>query len=66
MVWKKGVLDFRIFGWGPVVVKRYLEGDPLIWEYADDSVTTMDRMSRLPAEHRLPESRGPHITLSGG
>lgn len=59
MVWKDGVLDFHVFGWGPVVVKRYLEGDQLIWEYADGSITRMDRICTLPDEHRIPKRRGP-------
>ena len=33
MVWNDGVLDFHVFGWGPVVVRRYLNGAQLVWEY---------------------------------
>ena len=39
MIWNEGVLDFHVFGWGPVVVRRYLENDQLVWEYADGSTT---------------------------
>ena len=56
--WNDGVLNFRVFGWGPVVVKRYMDGDNLIWEYADGSVTRMERLCELPEEHRVPAPRG--------
>ena len=58
MVWNDGVLDFHVFGWGPVVVRRYLDGDELIWEYADGSTTRMERLCELPEEHRVPRPRG--------
>jgi hypothetical protein len=54
MVWNNGVLDFHVFGWGPVVVNRYLEGDQLVWEYADGSVTTMNRICTLPEDAKYP------------
>lgn len=63
MVWNEGVLDFHVFGWGPVVVRRYLDGDQLVWEYADGSVTRMDRICTLPEEHRVPRPRGPRISI---
>ncbi|NND66353.1 MAG: hypothetical protein HKN19_02085 [Halioglobus sp.] len=63
MVWNEGVLDFHVFGWGPVVVRRYLDGDDLIWEYADGSTTRMERLCELPAEHRVPTPRGPRFKL---
>ncbi len=56
--WNQGVLDFRVLGWGPVVVRRYMDGDQLIWEYVDGSVTRMDRLCTLPAEHKVPKPRG--------
>ena len=59
MTWNDGVLDFHVFGWGPVVVKRYRDGDQLIWEYADGSITRMDRICTLPDEHRIPKRRVP-------
>ena len=59
MVWNEGVLDFHVFGWGPVVVQRYLEGDQLVWEYADGSITRMERLCRLPEAHRVPRPREP-------
>lgn len=57
MIWNQGVLDFHVFGWGPVVVRRYREGEQLVWEYADGSVTRMDRICSLPKEHRIPRRR---------
>ncbi len=63
MVWKDGVLDFHVFGWGPVVVKRYLDGDQLIWEYADGSVTRMDRICTLPEDQKAPRPRGPRYSF---
>jgi len=61
MIWNNGVLDFHVLGWGPVVVRRYLDGGQLIWEYADGSVTRMNRICRLPEEHRIPKPRGPRL-----
>ncbi|MGI9326146.1 MAG: hypothetical protein ACR2PZ_13060 [Pseudomonadales bacterium] len=58
MFWNDEVLDFRVFGWGPVVVRRYMDGEQLVWEYADGSITRMDRLCRLPAEHKTPAPRG--------
>ena len=63
MVWNEGVLDFRPFGWGPIVVRRYMDGEQLVWEYADGSVTRMNRLCHLPQEYKTPESRGPRIQL---
>ncbi|MBO6555542.1 MAG: hypothetical protein JJ957_03505 [Pseudomonadales bacterium] len=57
MIWNEGVLDFHVFGWGPVVVKRYPDGDQLVWEYADGSTTRMNRICQLPEEHRIPGKR---------
>ena len=58
MVWNDGVLDFKVFGWGPVVVRRYLDGDELVWEYADGTVTRLQRICALPAAERTPAPRG--------
>ncbi|MFT4614669.1 MAG: hypothetical protein ACI9NT_001820 [Bacteroidia bacterium] len=58
MIWNDGVLDFHVFGWGPVVVKRYMEMDQLVWEYADGSTTHMDRLCLLPADQKVPTPRG--------
>jgi hypothetical protein len=55
MIWNSGVLDFHAFGWGPVVVKRYLKGDQLVWEYANGSVTTMNRICTLPDSEITPD-----------
>jgi hypothetical protein len=63
MVWNEGVLDFHVFGWGPVVVRRYLEGEQLIWEYADGSITRMDRICTLPESEKVPRPRGPRYSL---
>ncbi len=57
MIWNQGVLDFHVFGWGPVVVRRYRDGEQLVWEYADGSVTRMNRICTLPEEHKVPRSR---------
>jgi hypothetical protein len=58
MIWNDGVLDFHVFGWGPVVVRRYLDGEQLIWEYADGSKTKMDRLCELPEDQKIPRPRG--------
>ena len=58
MFWNDGVLEFRVLGWGPIVVRRYLEGEQLVWEYADGSVTRMDRICTLPESHKYPTLRG--------
>ncbi len=63
MIWNNGVLDFHVFGWGPVVVRRYLDGEQLVWEYADGSKTLMDRICTLPEDHKTPRPRGRRITL---
>ncbi len=57
MIWNKKVLDFHVFGWGPVVVRRYRQGEFLIWEYADGSVNKMKRICTLPAAHKIPKPR---------
>ena len=57
MIWNRGILDFHIFGWGPVVVRRYRDGDQLVWEYVDGSVTRMDRICTLPERARVPRPR---------
>jgi hypothetical protein len=62
-IWNDGVLDFHVFGWGPVVVRRYLDGDQLIWEYADGSITRMDRICTLPEGVKVPKARGPRYSL---
>lgn len=70
MVWNNQVLEFRPFGWGPVVVRRYLEqgpdGEQLVWEYADGSTTHMDRICTLPDEYKTPAKRGPRFNLFRG
>ena len=63
MIWNNGVLDFHVFGWGPVVVQRYLDGEQLIWEYADGSTTRMDRICTLPEDQKIPKPRGRRISL---
>jgi len=54
MIWNQGVLDFHAFGWGPVVVRRYLKEDQLVWEYLNGSVTTMNRVCTLPESEITP------------
>lgn len=61
--WSDHVLEFRPLGWGPVVVKRYLSGEQLVWEYADGSVTRMDRICELPEDHSVPKPRGPRFAF---
>lgn len=63
MFWNEGVLEFRALGWGPIVVRRYLDGEQLVWEYVDGSVTRMDRLCRLPEEHREPRPRGRRLAF---
>ncbi|MFT5576192.1 MAG: hypothetical protein ACI89D_001713 [Bermanella sp.] len=43
---------------GPIVVKRYLDGDQLVWEYANGSVTRMDRICILPEANKTRKKRG--------
>lgn len=57
MIWDEGVLDFHVFGWGPVVVNRYLDGEQLIWEYVDGSQTRMNRICTLPDNQKHPHRR---------
>ncbi|MFP6795329.1 MAG: hypothetical protein VB996_18935 [Pseudomonadales bacterium] len=57
MVWNEGVLDFHVFGWGPVVVRRYLDGKQLVWEYVDGSKTWMNRICTLPEDQKHPRAR---------
>jgi hypothetical protein len=63
MIWHDKVLHFHALGWGPVVVRRYLDGDQLIWEYADGTITRMDRICQLPPEHKTPRPRGAQFKL---
>lgn len=64
MIWEEGVLNFYAFGWGPLAVKRYRDGDQLVWEYADGSTTRMGRICNLPDKHRVPVPRGARYSLS--
>ena len=63
MVWKDNILNFHLLEWGPVVVKRYMDGEHLVWEYADGSITRMERICSVPEEHRIPRPRGRRIQL---
>ncbi|MDX1735921.1 MAG: hypothetical protein R3228_16215 [Halioglobus sp.] len=63
MIWEEGVLNFYAFGWGPQVVKRYRDGEQLVWEYLDGSVNRMERLCTLPEEHKVPEPRGRRFKL---
>ena len=63
MIWNNGVLDFHVFGWGPVVVRRYRDGEQMVWEYLDGSVTRMNRICQLPEEVRIPKPRGRRISF---
>lgn len=62
MIWNEGILDFHVFGWGPVVVKRYMENEQLVWEYADGSTTHMERLCYLPDDQKIPTPRGKHFS----
>ena len=63
MYWNDGILDFKVFGWGPVVVRRYMQDEQLVWEYADGSVTHMNRLCQLPEQHKIPRPRGPRLQI---
>lgn len=63
MVWNQGALEFRVFGWGPIVVRRYLDGQQLVWEYVDGSITRMNRICTLPEDQKVPAPRGPRYSL---
>ncbi len=63
MFWNRGVLEFKVFGWGPVVVRRYMDDEQLVWEYADGSVTRMARLCTLPEAHKKPQTRGPRYSF---
>ena len=56
--WRNRKLEFNAFGWGPVVVRRYRDSKQLIWEYADGSITRMERICTLPPEYKMPKPRG--------
>jgi hypothetical protein len=43
---------------GPNSTLGELDGDQLIWEYADGTVTRMDRICTLPEDEKTPEPRG--------
>jgi len=45
------------------VVRRYMDGEQLIWEYADGSVTRMDRLCQLPEKRKYPKPRGSRYQL---
>ena len=51
------VLEFHACGWGPVVVRRYRDGEQLVWEYVDGTVTRMERICTLPEEEKIPRPR---------
>ena len=63
MYWNDGVLDFRVFGWGPVVVRRYRDGEELVWEYADGTTTRMQRICQLPEASTTPQPRGRRLAF---
>ena len=63
MIWEDQILNFYVFGWGPQVVKRYMAGDELVWEYADGSTTHMERLCTLPEDQKIPRPRGPRYSL---
>ena len=62
-VWRNSKLEFNAFGFGPVVVSRYRDGEDMIWEYVDGSVTRMERICTLPPENKTPTPRGKRRVL---
>ena len=65
-VWNDGILEFRALGWGPIVVRRYLQGEQLIWEYLDGTTTTMQRLCQLPEDQKAPKPRGRRYAFFAG
>ena len=63
MIWEDKILNFYAFGWGPRAGRRYRDGDELIWEYIDGSVTRMERLCTLPEENKVPKGRGRRLEL---
>jgi len=63
MTWQQKILNFHVFGWGPLVVRRYMDGDHLIWEYADGSTTRMERLCNLPDAYKVPAKRGQRYSI---
>ena len=63
MIWEDKILNFYVFGWGPRVVRRYRDGDELVWEYANSSVPRMERLCTLPEENKVPKPRGMRFEL---
>jgi len=61
--WTDGVLNFQVFGWGPTVVKRYMDGDMMVWEYANGGVSHMKRICHLPEKEIIPALRGPRYKI---
>ncbi len=58
MIWEDGILNFYAFGLTPLLaVRRYPDGDALVWEYVDGSITRMKRICQLPEEHKIPKPR---------
>ncbi len=62
-IWRNEKLEFNAFGFGPVVVYRYLDGEQLVWEYADGSTTRMNRICELPEDAVEPNKRGKRFKL---
>jgi hypothetical protein len=40
-----------------------MDNEHLVWEYADGSITYMERLCTLPEEHKTPRQRGPRLRL---
>ena len=58
MIWNdEGVLDFHVLGMGPPLVHRYLDGDQLVWQWRDGTVTRMKRICKIPPHKIIPEPR---------
>jgi hypothetical protein len=65
-VWSNKQLEFRAFGLGPIVVKRYRDSEQMVWEYIDGSTTRLNRICQLPAENKVPKPRGRRWNLFAG
>ena len=63
MMWCNGILEFNIFEWGPVLVRRYMDGDDVLWDLPDGSTTRMKRICQLPEEEHVWQTKGPKIKL---
>ena len=50
--WEEGAMKFRPFGLPFVAVTRELQGDQLVWTYPGAGELRMNRICRVPEQHR--------------